>query len=252
MTMLRPIMFADLDDTFFQSLRKVPDDQHEGKVLVSEAISGNHSYQTIKQQNLFTWLSATTDIVPVTARSSRSFANVKLDFGSNFKIVGNGAVVIKPDGEVDQQWHEILVSETVKELDTIHALESACMALAAELGIAVRCPQSVENGIRHSVIVKQDDPDIKIRLDEILAGVVVPSGWTSHLNSNNLAFTVPSVSKKRATEYVMSQIPDINQRITFGIGDSFTDMPFMGLCDFFATPMRGQVAEKLISTPSNH
>ena len=252
MTMLRPIMFADLDDTFFQSLRKVPDDQHEGKVLVSEAISGNHSYQTIKQQNLFAWLTATTDIIPVTARSSRSFANVKLDFGSTFKIVGNGAVVIKPDGEVDQQWHEILVSETSKELDAIHALEAACLVVAGQLGIAVRCPQSVENGIRHSVIVKQDDPDVKIRLNEILAGVSVPAGWMSHLNSNNLAFTVPSVSKKRATEYVMSQIPDIDQRITFGLGDSFTDMPFMGLCDFFATPMRGQVAAKLFSAENNH
>jgi len=252
MTMLRPIMFADLDDTFFQSLRKVPETQHEGKVLVSEAISGNHSYQTIKQQNLFAWLAATTDIIPVTARSSRSFANVKLDFGATFKIVGNGAVVIKPNGEIDQQWHEILVSETSKELETIHALEAACLAVAAELGIAVRCPQSIENGIRHSVIVKQDDPDVELRLSEILAGVSVPTGWTSHLNSNNLAFTVPSVSKKRATEYVMSQIPDIDHRITFGLGDSFTDMHFMGLCDFFATPMRGQVAEKLISTKINH
>jgi hydroxymethylpyrimidine pyrophosphatase-like HAD family hydrolase len=252
MTMLRPIMFADLDDTFFQSLRKVPDTEHEGKILVSEAISGNHSYQTIKQQNLFAWLSATTDIIPVTARSSRSFANVQLDFGATFKIVGNGAVVIKPDGEIDEQWHEILVSETSKELEAIHALEQACLSVAAELGIAVRCPQSIENGIRHSVIVKQDDPDVKIRLNEILAGVSVPDGWMSHLNSNNLAFTVPSVSKKRATEYVMSQIPDIDQRITFGLGDSFTDMPFMGLCDFFATPMRGQVAEKLISTKYNH
>jgi hypothetical protein len=250
MSLLRPIIFADLDDTFFQSLRKVPVDQHEGKTLVSEAISGNHSFQTLKQQHLFNWLVESAEIIPVTARSTRSFANVRLDFGNSYKIVGNGAVVINADGSIDQDWHQRLITETVKESDAIQRLEADCLKIAAELGIQVRCPQSIENGIRHSVIVKQDDPDVKIRLNEILAKVNVPDRWTAHLNGNNLAFTVPAVSKKRATEYVMTKIPDLHSRITFGLGDSFTDIPFMGLCDFIATPSRGQLGEHILA--NNH
>lgn len=252
MTDLRPITFVDLDDNLFQSLRKVPEDQHDGKILVAEALNGNNSFQTLKQQNMFAWLSATTEMVPVTARSSRSFANVKLDFGNSYRVVGNGAVVIKPNGEIDLEWHEALLAETSKEADSIHALEAACIEVAKELGIEVRCPHSIENGIRHSVIVKQDNPDVAIRLNEILERVSVPAGWTSHLNSNNLAFTVAAVSKKRATEYVMSQMPNIDKRITFGMGDSFTDMPFMALCDFFATPMRGQIATGFINEKIKH
>lgn len=244
MTISRPKVFADLDDTLFQSLRKVPETQKEGIRLVAEVEkTGNHSYQTSKQQQLFAWLAQTADVIPVTARSTRSFANVKLDFGKNWRVLGNGAVVVKPDGVIDQQWHELLVQETSNDLEDIHSLEAHCLSIAAELGIAVRCPASIENGIRHSVIVKQDNPDVKIRLNEILERITVPVGWTSHLNSNNLAFTVPSVSKRRAVEYVMSQMPDLAESILIGMGDSLTDMPFMTLCDFFATPTRGQIAE---------
>jgi hydroxymethylpyrimidine pyrophosphatase-like HAD family hydrolase len=237
-----PIVFADLDDTLFQSARKVPHDETKDLRLVSEAVSGNHSYQTLKQQALFDWLINTTLLIPVTARSTRSFGNVRLPFRPLWAVLGNGAVIYK-NGSVDTEWHDMLLAETTKETDAIAQLEDACKSIAGELGIAVRCPASVENGIRHSVIVKQDDPDVSIRLNEILERVSVPEGWTSHLNSNNLAFTVPSVSKKRAVEYVISQISGVNERIVFGMGDSLTDMPFMNLCDFFATPTRGQIAD---------
>jgi hydroxymethylpyrimidine pyrophosphatase-like HAD family hydrolase len=237
-----PIIFADLDDTLFQSARKVPTTEMKDLRLVSEAISGNHSFQTLKQQALFSWLNSSAHLVPVTARSTRSFANVKLPFTASWAVLGNGAVVLK-NGKADSTWHEMLLAETEKEADNIAKLEKFCLKTAEELGIAVRCPQSIENGIRHSVIVKQDDPDVVIRLDEILAKVILPAGWTSHLNSNNLAFSVPAVSKKRAVEYVMKQIPDIGERIVLGMGDSLTDMPFMNLCDFFVTPTRGQIAD---------
>jgi hydroxymethylpyrimidine pyrophosphatase-like HAD family hydrolase len=237
-----PIVFADLDDTLFQSARKVPTTEMKDLRLVSEAISGNHSFQTIKQQALFDWLNKSAILIPVTARSTRSFANVKLPFGSQWAVLGNGAVILK-DGSPDKVWHGTLLAETEKEADNIAKLEKFCCDTAAELGIAVRCPQSIENGIRHSVIVKQDDPDVSIRLNEILERVSVPTGWTAHLNSNNLAFTVPTVSKKRAVEFVMSQISYIGERIVFGMGDSLTDMPFMNLCDFFVTPTRGQIAD---------
>lgn len=238
----KPIIFADLDDTLFQSARKVPSTEMKNLRLVSEAISGNHSFQTLKQQSLFKWLVESATLIAVTARSSRSFANVKLPFLSPWAIVGNGAVILN-GGEPDSGWHQTVLSETEKEADNIAELEKFCLKTAEELGIAVRCPQSVENGIRHSVIVKQDDPDVTIRLNEILERVDVPAGWTAHLNSNNLAFTVPTVSKKRAVEYVMRQIPDIDERIVLGMGDSLTDMPFMNLCDFFVTPTRGQIAD---------
>ncbi len=247
MTYARPVVFADLDDTLFMSIRKIPDDAKEGLQLVSEADNGNHSYQTLKQQNLFAWLTATTTIVPVTARSTRSFAKVKLDFGKNFKIVANGAVVIKPDGEIDRDWHEILLSEITPLSKSILEIEENCKKIADELGIMVRCPQAAENGIRHSVIVKQDDAVSEYRLHEILDRVEIPEDWTKHLNGNNLAFTVPAVSKKRAVEYVMKQLPDLDTTTTIGMGDSFTDMPFMSLCDLFVTPLHAQVLTALRS-----
>lgn len=250
----RPIIFADLDDTLFQSARKVPSDQQKDLLFVSEAASGNHSFMTLKQQSLFAWLNECADLIPVTARSTRSFANTKLPWKSQWSVLGNGAVVTRPPTilaeklsadawEVDAHWRETLFAEAATFADEIWRLERSCIDTAAELGITVRCPQSIENGLRHSVIVKQDNPDEAIRLREILDRVVVQDGWTSHLNGNNLAFTIPCVSKKRAVEYVLSQLPNTGERIIFGMGDSLTDMPFMSICDFFATPTRGQIAE---------
>lgn len=239
----RPKVFADLDDTLFLSLRKLPAHAHEGKRLVSPADNGNDSYQTLKQQNLFAWLRETTDLIPVTARSTRAFAKIDLDFGNSFKIVANGAVIIKPDGKIDQDWHEILLAEITPLHESILEIEENCQNIARELGILVRCPQTLENGMRHSVIVKQDNLDVELRLQEIFERVDVPEDWTRHLNGNNMAFTVPAVSKKRAVEYVMQQLPDLDKTVTIGMGDSFTDMPFMSLCDLFVTPLQGQLAD---------
>lgn len=95
--MTRPISFVDLDDTLFQTHRRLnPDDSFtlastdkEGKPL---------GYMSQSQQALWAWLNDTTCVIPVTARDAAALARVTLPFKAG-AICCHGAVILDKDGK---------------------------------------------------------------------------------------------------------------------------------------------------------
>lgn len=71
----------------------------------------------------------------------------------------------------------------------------------------------------------------------------LPPGWTDHRNGNNVALMPPYLGKRHAVAHIL---PGLRNRFpdapVIGIGDSRTDAPFMGLCDFAMMPTRSQLA----------
>ena len=67
-----------------------------------------------------------------------------------------------------------------------------------------------------------------------------------HLNGNNLAVLPKIINKESAVSYLIDgykqQHPEL---VTFGAGDSNTDAPFMGLCDYALIPKNTQLFETL-------
>ena len=53
---MRPIFFSDLDDTIFQTARKMKDDEVDHATLASEALNGSHSYMSPPQVLMMDWL----------------------------------------------------------------------------------------------------------------------------------------------------------------------------------------------------
>jgi hypothetical protein len=242
------IYLTDLDDTLFRSLRKHPGT--DGLIRVTTATNGHHGHMNPAQRGFFASLRATGAIIPVTARSTDAFARVHLDFGTRRAILANGAVVLDEHGAPDQDW----LAHTARIGRRMAPLMRDMLALVrAKFGQAARTWIVEEYGAPVYLCVKMNSADEGAVKDGILTaqGLLIGgydlSGMWSHLNGNNLAFIPCGISKREACVHLIDRLGDRNGAPLIGIGDSVTDLPFMGLCDYLVTPCGSQIAELMWS-----
>ena len=235
---LCPIVFADLDDTLFQTARKMTEPAEEAR-LASRAANGSHSYMTEAQAATVAWLLNTTRLIPTTARSSGVLERTTIAF-RDYKICSNGGAIITPDGHHDPEWaaRTDVISDTHKD------------AFAA-LGDAV----SDLSGLRHWLVRELDTPvyfvakinadtdqgvldEAEQRCRDALRGDLV-----FHRNGRNMSFTPRGLTKTDAVQEVLNRLPGTDKRPVWGIGDSVSDLPFMRLCRMLAVPSGSQIAK---------
>ena len=245
--MSRIIALVDLDDTLFQSRRKCPADVPEDRLtaLGFAADGAPLGFATPRQMGLLGWLSETTLVVPVTARSLGALRRVRLGFGA--AICAHGGLVLDEDGAADPAWQEQMRAGAQDDAGELQRLAEAIAAAAGEAGAAVRARVLSEDQVPLYVVAKDDDGD-EHALHALVAGAVpeLPAGWTRHVNGNNVALLPPWLGKQHAVRYLLEQLrAEAPDATVIGIGDSHTDAPFMRLCDFAMLPTRSQLAERL-------
>lgn len=236
----RPIVFTDIDDTLCQSEYKVPPGEREGLVAISRSMNGNRTCMTAKQQNMLRWLSETTELVPVTARGLADFSDISVDFGSSYKIVANGAVILAPDGSHDVEWAATMAREMAPYQEIFESVVNAAFAYCAGNGHAVRTVVTSEFGMKISALVLIEGDGSTLATVREAVGEL--DGWHTHLNGGTLALTPPPVSKRRAVEHMLSRIEGAARRPVIGMGDSLSDLGFMVGCDFITTPRGSQIS----------
>ncbi len=239
---MRAIALVDLDDTLFQTLGKCPPDvPAEALAPMGYARDGAPlSYATPRQLSFLSWLSESTLLVPVTARSRDALERVRIDWTR--AICAHGGLILDSAGEPDERWQSRIAGQAKAHAEALATLEREVAAQAR--GAALRIRILEENGLPLYLLVKHDHGDA-LALAEVIERVApkVPAGWTIHRNGNNAAFLPPFLGKQHAVTYLMSELrgqyPDAP---IIGIGDSLTDAPFMALCDFAMMPTRSQLA----------
>lgn len=242
----RPLVLVDLDDTLFQTARKMPESaaRHPASFDVQGAVSG---YQNDVQQALLHWLLSSTDVVPVTARSAEAFNRVKLAF-SGPAICSHGGLILNPDRTVDQHWHAVMSDVLTPFHERLPLLCETALGLGQVLGVSLRGWVVEEADQRHYVVIKHNDgadADL-LRLLEALRERGLLEGMHSHSNGNNLALLPVGLSKRVAVQHYLARDRKLNgERPVLGFGDSITDLGFMNLCHFWATPARSQLAALL-------
>jgi hypothetical protein len=236
-----PIVLVDLDDTLFQTERKCVGTPKDRLSLASLSSNGSHSYMTPKQAALVSWLAATAELVPVTARGTEAFSRVTLPFRHG-AILANGAVILSPDGSADPEWDAIVRPALERVAGTLATLEADCMARAKAVGVSVRGWVVEESGMGTYFVLKENDGD-GTRLPEIAPEMPGP-GWVRHHNGNNIAFIPPAISKRAATEFLLSRkLAENPDRPVIGFGDSVTDLSYLGICDWWGAPGRSQITD---------
>ncbi len=238
---MTPIVFADLDDTLFQTARKMaapPDADRRA----ARALNGRHSYMTAAQAHLVDWLVATTRLVPVTARSSEALGRVSLPFADH-RICANGAVILGPDGTPDPAWQARTAAVARARRGTLGALADAMAARDREGAFRWWIVEEAGHGIYFCV----KSNGAAARLDAVDGPLAAVAGadMVRHRNDNNLAFIPPELTKAHAVAHLLARLNPDGEAPVLGMGDSLTDLPFLRLCDLMALPARSQAAALL-------
>lgn len=232
---MKPVFLTDLDDTLFQTRRKIAESAGELKVM-STLIDGSPSgYATPKQQALLDWMSL-GQVVPVTARSTSVLARV--DVPQAPAICSNGGCIIGQDGLPDRDWHDRLTGEAAAD----QAVHDVYRAMTDTLDDRFRHWVVEEHDLPLYIVIKSNtdtDQDLIDLAERHRA--LLPPAWREHGNGNNLAYMPGWLNKRHAVAYMIERIrADAPDTPILGVGDSLSDVGFMDLCDYAITPTGSQ------------
>jgi len=248
---MQSYIFLDLDDTLFQTLRKcalgADDPRLQARAFLPDGTP--NSYATHKQQWLWQWLEKGFKIVPVTGRDAHAFERVMLPFQEEV-VLNHGAVILDKQRNIDSVWlagmMQALPQYHEKLLDVWAEVEAYCKR---NKGFKSRLVHDFDitwyGVIKH---VDGTETTLKILLDNVIKvnPHILDGSLYWHLNGNNLAVLPKIINKESAVSYLIEgykqQHPEL---LTFGAGDSKTDAPFMGLCDYALIPKNTQLFETL-------
>ncbi|MGR8933812.1 MAG: hydrolase [Gammaproteobacteria bacterium] len=253
---MQPYLFADLDDTLFQTRRKLPDCEAGNARPTAYLRNGEAiSYATLKQQRLWRMLAQGFRVIPVTARNYDAYSRVDLPFVDE-AVLNHGGVILNADRAPDAAWLERTSAAVRTYEDALRRLLDALYSYRAETGDAALKPRLIEDfGVCWYLVVKHAGGDEtaleRLANDLLLNDSHVLSGkFYLHGNGNNLAVLPRSVNKADAVAYLRQRFTERHDcaLLTVGMGDSLTDAPFMALCDYALIPNNTQLHRHIFDT----
>ncbi|ULH17304.1 hypothetical protein MF271_18290 (plasmid) [Deinococcus sp. KNUC1210] len=238
------VAFADLDDTLFQTLRKLPGADRETLQPATVDTRGEaHSYCTPAQWALIQHLTLSgATIIPVTGRDQAAFGRVTLPFPS-WRVLDHGLTILTPQGEPEPQWtaqvrgHLHTLRQTLED-GTAHILPHA-----QRLGC--RLTRHAAHDLPFMTVLKHPDAD----QDALAEAQVHWEEWLTReggaelqviANANNVSLLPASLGKAQAVTY-LRQTYFSGAALVLGLGDSLSDVAFLNVCDFALTPPQGQL-----------
>jgi hypothetical protein len=118
MSTKRPLVFVDLDDTLFQTARKMP--EGVARAVATLDVNGQpNGYMTPVQQALVDWLLGSADVVPVTARSVEAYSRVRLPFSLG-AICSHGGTMLGGQRQLDSDWHGVMADALAPFQERLH------------------------------------------------------------------------------------------------------------------------------------
>jgi hydroxymethylpyrimidine pyrophosphatase-like HAD family hydrolase len=245
--MLKKFLFADLDDTLFQTLEKCA--VKDALAPVAYYSDGSIcSYTTPAQRAFFAFASEGMTVIPTTARSLDAFRRVDLGF-SSYAVLEFGGIILQPDGAIDRDWQGRIHGLMTDALPGLQELAGRIDDWCARTGYGGRARLVEDAGTPFFIVIK--DPDkVALNLERVEREAVLPwiagdgHAYCVHRNGNNLAILPTALDKAHAVAYVSERLRrEHGDIVTFGMGDSRSDARFMADCDYAIIPRRTQLAK---------
>jgi len=249
--MNKPVIFSDLDDTLFQTRRKMVDELalEPFRTGALDRSLQPRSFMTEEQAMLVDWMLEHGDLIPVTARGTEEIARVAIPFRS-WAVATHGAVILNPQGKADPEWQALMLAKLAPYAEQLLAMQQQITELMAERNIDgwARINYEYQQTPIYLVMKHRDST----RLDELYAIAdeieqrFPTAGWYIHRNSNNVAWLPVVVEKGLAVSFLLERLRA--ERGVFpviGLGDSLSDHRFMKLCSWYGLPRQSQFAEHI-------
>lgn len=246
-------LFADLDDSLFQSRDKCP----AGAVLQPAAFvptGAPIAFTTPRQRAFLGLMQESMTVIPATARNLHEFKLVDIAF-SSYAILDYGGVILQPGGNPDPRWHDEMQAAMALARPGLREAVQIMDTYAADCGFAARA-HLIEDFDTAFYIVMRDPDQRSARLAQIEREALLP--WINgagkdfwvHRNGNNLAVLPVALNKANAVRYLRERLQQEHGDIlTFGLGDSSSDAAFMVDCDYAIIPTRSQLARLHLASP---
>jgi hypothetical protein len=245
---MKPCLFLDLDDTMFQTMRKCPPGAR-----LENAASGRDgtplSFMTDGQTALFRLFSETMRVIPTTARSLDAFKRVHLPF-EHGAILDYGGVILDAAGNVDPQWDAGIREQAAAAGGIMHDLCGAIRDYAARHGMTLSVRIIGDFAMELYIVIKQPDAEIAV-LEQLHRECVLPlapAEFYVHFNDNNIAIIPRFLNKAHAVKFLIEERlrPADGTLVTIGMGDSLSDLHFMGVCDYLLAPTGSQIGRSVL------
>jgi hydroxymethylpyrimidine pyrophosphatase-like HAD family hydrolase len=242
-------LFVDLDDTLFQSSRKCAAEERLLPFAHSPDGAPN-GFMTQRQQNAFSLLSSTMTMIPVTARDLNAFQRVRIGV-TPYAIIDFGAVILDTYGRPDEVWLNRSRAKVKEASGWMESLKSEIYDLirSAQLNAICRMINDFETPFYLVVKYREGDEGAlnRIRLEVVDKWVLEHPGLAVvHINGNNLAVLPVGLDKRHAVRHLQERLRrDGENVITWGMGDSLSDLGFMSCCDYSIFPTKTQIGQYL-------
>ncbi|HMT92041.1 hypothetical protein [uncultured Thiothrix sp.] len=241
---MKPILLTDLDDTLFQTARKMS--TAEPSLLVAKGADGKPlSFFYPWQHEFIHWALEHMIVMPVTARGIKSFQRVQIPFRHG-AVCLHGGVILTPEGEIEPAWHGLTQALLAPYQARLQHLLKQGLELGEQAGLDLRgWLESVENTAVYAVLKSNRQASDLYQVKQLLLEQLDLEGFYFHQNDNNLALIPLPISKGQAVAEVLKRCQiSYGRRPVFGMGDSLSDFEFMRQCDFLAFPAKSQLAEQ--------
>lgn len=252
--MIKPFFLCDLDDTLFQTQRKIAQYGYPESVQ-SAAVdqSGKaRSFMTQMQAHWVEWLLESTNLIPVTARGTEEISRVLIPF-KGWKITTHGAVILDATNQPDADWRSHIESSLAPYQEILKHKQALLTQRFEAAGIQAWARMNVEyDDLNIYLVAKHTDSN---KIDELyhlcdqIDEQTGLEGFYVHRNSNNIAWLPNCIEKAHATQFLLAKIREqFPHTPIVGFGDSISDHGFLKQCDWFGMPNHGQMYEELNST----
>lgn len=244
--MSKKILFTDLDDTLFQSMKKCPNSDELLPVAYLKDGTA-HSFQTFEQANLLKSFMNDMIVIPVTARNIDAYKRVKIGF-KHGAIVNFGGTILDPSGNVVQAWRELVETRCLEFAQTLYGVSKWTADQANLLAVNLHIRVIADNDCSFYVSIKSNEgneKDVNI-IEPVLRNHLKSTELSVYRNGNNLVAMPNWLDKRHAVEFMKSQLKNMyGSIVTIGMGDSLSDLGFMKACDYVLAPSTSQVMQTL-------
>lgn len=234
--------FADVDDNLIKSCRECPEAGSEVAAVDGKGVPCG--WLTPKQRQFLGLLDGRVDMVLTTARTTKGVSQLKLPVGG-WAIVSFGGVIRMPDGQSEPRFRELMARGAAAASQTLRGLLAQMQEHCTTHGVEARLRIAADDGLDLFLSIKHARRDLAAMAalkDKLSA--ILPGGWQLHFNGNFLAALPPFLGKDKAVRWFLYNLVSAGD-LTIGLGDSHTDLPFMGLCDLAVTPTGSQIFSHL-------